>query len=168
MPKQNRVNYALAATLLASGIHPDEIAPKVGAKNSNVLMVGLCKRGVNARNAKNPGLGTNVSLSLVHRVASQASDLLRKDFADILQSHTSELKKIAPRPSLRHLRAVGDALEPLARTAKIVHDWGNTEAQGMILVGDVASAEAQETTIDIPSTQPVVVSEPIPEQKQIG
>lgn len=46
--KQGRINYALAATLLASGVNVEDIPPRVGAKNWNVLRVGLAKRGVTA------------------------------------------------------------------------------------------------------------------------
>jgi transposase len=68
---------------------------------------------------------------------ASASQALREVFASTLAQHADALAKVAVKPNLKHLKRVGEAIEPLARTAKIVHDWGAGSIQGVILAGSL-------------------------------
>lgn len=161
MPKAS-VNYALAATLLAQGMDLEQIAPQVGAKTPNSLRVGLNRKGVNVTAAKVLQNIAGRTCSVTLRIASQASEILRRDASDILQAHVSKLKEVPAKANLAHIERVGQALEPLIRSAKIVHDWGNQEAQGVVMAGLLDDAtpvtDTQEPIQIESSTLPVVDS----------
>ena len=142
--RKPRINYALAATLLTQGVSFEDIAPQVGAKSGNVLRVQMHKKGVTATIAKSHHhLEGDVSRPLVLRVANAASEALREQFSGILAAHGQALSKIKPKRNLKHIKQVGEAFEPLARVAKIVHDWGNTQTVGLIAMGTSAQVESQ-------------------------
>lgn len=149
-PKQprKRVNYALAATLVATGVTYAEAAKQVGAKTGDVLRVGLNRKGVSAKQARAlPVTGERIQ-SVTLRVASQASTLLRDQFSDLLAQHTAALSKVPVKPNLKHITKLGQAMEPLARTAKIVHDWGNDSPSGIVMMGQTSLAEAPDCGVD--------------------
>lgn len=163
MPRAT-VNYALAATLLAQGKELSEVAPLVGSKTPESLRVGLNRKGVTVTAAKVLQNVAGRTCSVTMRIATEASRLLREDAGVILQSHVSKLKEVPAKANLAHIQRVGQALEPLIRSAKIVHDWGNQEATGLVMSGlltdDTTVATPQEP-IDIEGApQPVVDSPP--------
>ncbi len=132
MPKAS-VNYALAATLIASGVSFDDAARECGAKTGTGLRIGLYRKGVTRKQALAPNGVTSVNKSVTLRIANQASDILKRSMADILQSHTESLAQIPAKANLDHIQSVGAALEPLVRSAKVVHGWGDEQAQGLII-----------------------------------
>ncbi len=134
-PRRKRVNLTLAATMLTTGLTFNEIAPQVGAKNGNSLKVALHKKGVNKNMACNNLLSESVTNQLTFRVVNQASEALRSSMADILQSHTTKLSQIPARANLKHIKQIGEAIEPLARTAKIVHGWSDSGAMAIVTAG---------------------------------
>lgn len=156
---KKRINYALAATLISSGVTLNDAAPEVGAKDANSLRVGLARRGVTVGlcRAKTPLEGNINSVAL--RVATRASELLRGDVENILQSHVGKLKDIPAKANLKHIKAVGDALEPLVRSAKIVHGWGSETEDGLV-------RKARFVEIESSCAQEAATSG-VPEQKQI-
>ena len=151
-PKRNhRINYGLAATLLANGEDLLTVCSKVGAKNPNTLKVGLFRRGVTmsaARVLKSVNAGT---CSLTLKIASQASELLRKDLGETLQAHANALKQIPAKPNLKQLKALTEVIEPMARTGKILHDWGNESATGLAMVG-LYDQQDSNTALDVPAS----------------
>lgn len=153
------INYALAATLIATGVTLEDAAKQVGAKTADVLRVGLARKGVTAKRARAlEPVGerrTSVALSIV----SEASAALRAQFSDILSNHASKLAEVPAKANLKHLRQVGDALEPLARTAKIVHDWGSEQPNALVMVGMFSDQKPQETIEPAKDIQAVVVEE---------
>ena len=161
-----KINYALAATLLASGMPMSEIAPQVGAKNANVLKVGLCKKGVNARLAQSPPQANRVSMSLVQKVANQASEILKRDMGDVLASHTSALKQVPSKVDLEHIQKVGNALEPLARAAKLVYSWGDEQIQGIVSLGVVEQIDQAQDALEVESSVSQATITSVPEQAQ--
>lgn len=150
-----RVNYALAATLLTQGHKMDDIAPRVGAKNANVLRVLLHRKGVTERLCRTVTDAKGLTVthpSLTLRIANQASDILREKFSNELSTSADILASIPKSKSLKHLKQRGEVLEPLVRSAKIVHNWSDTSITGLIVAGEMREAEAvEQTTIDSPS-----------------
>jgi hypothetical protein len=59
-------------------------------------------------------------------------------------------------PSAGSVRDFGEALEPLVRSAKIVHSWGNDVASGLVLT-ELLSADREGL-----GAQPVIDVEPSP------
>lgn len=90
--KRKRVNYALAATLLATGTTlNDELALRVGAKNANVLRVGLTKRGVTRKYANSLPMNANLAKSHAAQVATNAVEILREKLNGELMDQVNAL-----------------------------------------------------------------------------
>lgn len=160
MPRAT-INYALAATLLAQGMELEEVAPQVGAKTPESLRVGLNRKGVTVTAAKVLQSVTGGRCSVTMKIASQASEILRRDAGELLQTHVSKLKEVPARANLKHIQAVGAALEPLIRSAKIVHDWGNQEAVGMVMTGLLDEQKAIDVAADsTPTADSLLIGEP--------
>lgn len=149
--KRKRINYALAATLVASGLTLQEAAEKTGAKNANVLQVGLARKGVIATVARKMPLVGSASMSLTMRVASEASEVLRDKFASVLDKATDSMGLMPIKPNYKSLKRFGEVIEPLARTAKIVHGWDSDSKPSMLMVGQIEQME-QQGAIDVTST----------------
>jgi len=81
-------------------------------------------------------------LSIQPAPASGASNALRDTFANVLQKAASKLAEIDPKKSLKEIRKVGKALEPLVRSGKIVHGWGN-ESSGGVVVAELLGHERE-------------------------
>ena len=78
----------------------------------------------------------------VGEMSRQATDgaKLRESFAKTLEIHAAALEQVKGKPSISRIKAVGEALEPLVRSAKIVHSWGS-EAPGGLVLGDLLGLE---------------------------
>lgn len=153
--RRKRVNYVLAATLVAQGITLADAAKETGAKNANVLAVGLRRKGVTATIARAIEPTPNHIKTITAKVANQASELLRTRFSRTLDKHAEALEQVETKPDLDHIQRVGQALEPLARTAKIVHDWGNETKLGLVALGVVEQLDQAQDVIDIGSSSEV-------------
>ena len=147
MPKAS-VNYALAATLIASGMTYDDAAMECGAKNGQGLRVGLFRKGVTRKQALAPRDHLPVNRSVTLRVATEASEVLKRSMAEILQNHTGALAAVKAKSNLKHITQVGNALEPLVRSAKVVHGWGDSDKAGLVVIGAVRQSD--------PDAQPVI------------
>lgn len=97
---------------------------------------------------------------------ADASQALREKMADILQAQTEALSKIKVRSNIACIREVAETLEPLSRTAKLVHDWGSDRPIGIVLAGELAAVNVQSTISSVPEVTPIsncsqdVVSQP--------
>lgn len=158
MPKA-KINYALAASLVTSGVSLADAAPQVGAKNANVLQVGLRRKGVIATQARLLEPTGQRQAIIAQKLVSQASQALREDFSKLLADHIKALTGVAPRSNLKHIKAVGEALEPLARTAKIVHGWGSEADEGLVRKARFVEIES--------SCVPEHTSSGVPAEKQV-
>lgn len=161
--KKHRINYALAATLIASGASLAQAAERSGAANALTLKTCLRRKGLTFNAIRNSEGNLDNMQRVATRAVSQASEALRAQFGDILAAHGAALAKVPAKRNLAHIRKVGEAFEPLARTAKIVHDWGSSQSVGIVSLGVVTQAEAEEAeqpAIEIGSTPPVPVIEP--------
>ncbi len=148
MPRQT-INYAMAATLLSQGLNYEQAAQQVGAKNGNSLKVGLFRRGVSQTATRSGEFAVVRATQVATRVVNAASDRLKEEMSGLLATHTGALSQIKPRANLKHIMRVGMALEPLVRSAKVVHGWGDEQAQGLII--SMKEADPDAATVDVTS-----------------
>jgi len=140
-----RINYALAATLVMSGMSMPEVATQVGAKNANVLRVGLAKRGVTvakvrsiqsaATSATSPGTPGNRSvMSITAKLATEASGIIAESGRKLRQSLASASEQSAaileqkPAKNVKEVIQRVSALKGLAETGDRVHGWSAQSA----------------------------------------
>jgi hypothetical protein len=93
---------------------------------------------------------TNVTL----RVANDAGERLRGKFADILDREVTKIHKSPTRANLRSAANVGAVVEPLARTAKIVHGWGDGSGSGLVVFGAMDKADPEVNTHPVIDVRP--------------
>lgn len=159
-----RINVALAATLISSGVSLEDAALQCGAKNANVLRVVLARKGVTVRQAQSLELVGDRKANVTMSIVSEASRALRAQFANELAQTASKLSEIPAKADLKSLRQRAEVLEPLARTAKIVHDWGSEQPNALVVAGLFSEPRAQETLPAATDIQAVVCDAPIPDQ----
>ena len=162
MPKAS-VNYALAATLIASGVTFDDAASECGAKSGDVLKVGLFRKGVTRKQVEALAIVNDVNKSKTLRLANQASEILKRGMADIIQSQTDALSTIPAKADLDHIQSVGAALEPLVRSAKVVHGWGDEQAQGLIISMKEADPDSVTDVVSTVTSVAETATEPVNE-----
>jgi len=156
MPKP-KANYTLAATLVAGGLSYDEAAAKAGGGISGQsLRRGLARKGVTLRQVRTVQGQQLVTKSMTMQLATQASEIIKQDFAELLQGHVSKLKEVKPSSNLRKAKEFADVLEPFARTAAKVHGWGDETVQGLIV--DMRQADV-DNVVDIATTATPVAIE---------
>lgn len=160
--KGKRVNYALGAILVAQHVTYDEAAKLCGAANGNVLKVGLSRLGVTATQARQNKTRLDDAVQVANRAISDKSNALREGFANVLAKHTAKLEQVPARTNLKHIAAVGYAMEPLARIAKIVHDWGNETKSGLIILGVVEQLSAKQDALEVSSSVSQATTESVP------
>ena len=172
-PKRTRVNKALAVQLMAAGQTADQVAPKVGAKSGNSLRVGLHKQGVTKRSINQAiinNIAPDVNQALALRVVNQASEVLRMDVHGIVQHQVNKLKGEPDEYNIQQVKALGEALEPLARIGDKLHGWGNKESAGSVQIASFTqyvdgpnACGSDATTSSVPID---IQSEPIPQVEQ--
>ena len=154
--KTLRVNYALAGTLIASGMTCDEAAPKCNAKNGNALRAGLAKKGVTVKSARTAHPDLIIPPSVTARVAAEASEHLKGTFNRLLVKHVGKLEQIKPSSNLRKAKQLAEVIEPFARTAKTVNGWGDGPGKSLVNVNVLGSVRLD----DLPDTG-TPVSDPV-------
>ena len=120
MPKA-KVNYALAGTLVASGMTFQEAASRCNAANGESLRRGLFRKGVTGRASRVAYTDRIVPQSVTMTVATQAAEHLKSTFNRILVKHVGSLEKIKPSSNLKKLKKIGEVIEPFARTYRTVN-----------------------------------------------
>lgn len=163
MPRQT-INYAMAATLLSQGLNYEQAAQQVGAKNGNSLKVGLFRRGVSQTATRSGEFAVKRATIVAKAVVNEASKALKEEMSGLLATHTSALKQIKPRANLKHIMRVGMALEPLVRSAKTIHGWGDEAAQGLIIDVRQADPDSANVVTDVATTVTPMVAEGTIEQ----
>jgi len=138
------IDYVLAATLKASGLTYAQIAKQIGCSPGS-LKVGFLRRGIHNQVTAAKQYQIARIDEHAHNSLESASEALRNDFAALLGKHSLALAKVPAKANLKHIKAAGEALEPLVRSAKTVFDWGSTDAAGLVVVGRMKQAiEAEE------------------------
>jgi len=149
----------MAATLLSQGLNYEQAAQQVGAKDGNSLRVGLFRRGVTLTATRGSEFAIQRAVRVANTVVSEASKALKEEMSGLLATHTSALKQVKPRANLKHIMRVGMALEPLVRSAKVVHGWGDEAAQGLIVDVRQADPDSANVVADVASTVTPMVTE---------
>jgi hypothetical protein len=138
-----RVDYALAATMLAAGMNYGEIAAKFGVTRAS-LRVGLSRKGVSRGLIEHRAMIAERAGEVATKVLASASERLRGMLSNELERTTGTLAKIKPKECLGDIEARSKVAESIARTAKIVHDWGADSLTGLVVIGQTRSADAEE------------------------
>jgi len=135
--RQKRINYALAATLLMSGMTLEQAAVEVGAKNSEVLRVGLAKRGVTCGKARalqqataamagpTPGMVATVTARLATHastIVNEASRKLRQSLATATEQSAAVLEAKPPKNVKEVIQRAG-TLKSLVESGDKLHGW---------------------------------------------
>jgi hypothetical protein len=145
-----RINYALAATLLAAGVTLADAAKQVGAASGDVLRVGLKRRGVSAKQARSvPKQGERI-ISETLKIATDAAGLLRDKLGEHLGQAVEALADKPIRYSDLPNEKQGHAavLKTLAETHRTL--YGGAESINVVFgvnvihdAGDPAPIEVQ-------------------------
>lgn len=157
--KQKKIDYTLASVYLAAGMTYKEAAEKLGCTRGS-LEVGMSTKRLTqaARSAQTQFR----QLTSPANVLKTASDLLRNNLSSELERTIGALSKVPTKASLKGLKARTDVLEPLARTARIVHDWGNTTVIGLVDSTTLKQAEVIDVSNE-PLGEPKNVTPTLPE-----
>lgn len=124
--RRNRINYALAGTLLANGLTWEEIAKQVGAGSAESLRVGCARKGVTKPMVRNLEPKGEARVTVTARLATEADAILRERANGLLGA---QLGKLASKPVGKlHSKGQGDAavLKTLAETWRTLN--GNPDS----------------------------------------
>ena len=136
-----------AKALYIQGFLPVRIAQQLGVNHRSVH--SWVSRG-GWRNIRDSitlrGEKGGIRAELVDRTQAGTSAFLRQKLAEVLQLHADALGMIKARPDLKQLAAVAEVIEALARSAKIVHDWGQGGQIGLILIDELRKKEPATVT----------------------
>lgn len=152
---RKRINYALAGTLLHSGLTMDEIALRVGAANGNTLRSSLSRKGVTKSGAK---LIVDVNAdkksvdTLTARVSRDAAEIIRDSIGERLLGQIGKLSKRKVGKLANQGQGEAAVLKTLAETHRTL--YGGAEMN--VVVFGAASlergpAQDQPPAIDIES-----------------
>lgn len=135
--KDTSQSQDLARSLFYQGTKYAVIAEELGV--SAVTIRKWASRGGWSQNLKDSkSIIVTRGLNAIRRETTgqlaNASQALRETLSEVLAQHSAALAKVPAKANLKHLAKVGAAIEPLARTAKIVHDWGSEGPQGVVLM----------------------------------
>ena len=160
-----KINYVKAAALLSAGLSYTDIAGQLGPDiDPDSLRRGLQRKGLSLKRVNNTAIGQSsvsgvvsaalsagdtVTLKAVRRVAGAK---VREGLGRVLEAHTEALERVETRSEPEHIAKVGAAMEPLARTAKIVYGWSEGDGEGVVMVGRMTPAEEETNqVIDLPT-----------------
>jgi hypothetical protein len=166
--RKTRINYALAGTLLTTGLSYDEIAPQVGAKNGQSVRIGLFKKGVTLRKVQQLPTPNEGSMPVLLRVATQAGQIVRDRLSKDLEQTTNELLSTKQRKGLKALKERVEVLEPLTRTASKLYGWEGTSSDtpvAMLFMDQDQSIEVQ-SSVSSPDSSVVSDSPDTPQYSQ--
>lgn len=130
------------AALYLEGFLPQAISEKTGI-GSNTIRVGLAKRGITkVRREQSATVVANVDL-----VSSSRNT--RTKLAAEVERTLAKVSECDPRkPEALNLHA--DTLQKVAKTASLVHGWGESNAVSVVLAGVITDRPEQEA-IDVES-----------------
>lgn len=155
--RTKRINYAMAAVLVAKGETLEAAAKACGAKNAKVLQVGLKRRGVSATAARNIIPKNEAISSPAVRIAAAVSEVLRDKAAARLEM---QLDSLAAQP-VGELASKGQGEASVLKTIAETHRTLFGGSDQINIVFGVSSLSG-----DGAQPQPVVVdAEIVPDQE---
>ena len=140
--------------LYFQGIRPETICAETGLKRTT-LRTWINRYGwlrtVHAARAIVENREVR-ALAIQPNPPSAGSNLARETLAKVLQTAASKLATVDPKASVKEIRKLGKALEPLVRSGKILHNWGN-DAPGGVVIAEVLGHERQSPAITVQAEQ---------------
>lgn len=127
--KKARINYALAGTLLASGMSYDDIAAKCGAKTGESLRTGLSRKGVTKRSVTTLPIPDERMQSATMRSALAGAEIIRERLNGRLAEAVSALgtKSVTYRDLANQGQGHAAVLKTLAETHKALNGAAETQ-----------------------------------------
>lgn len=130
--------------LYLRGVRPTRIAAETGV-SVPVINVWVNRHGWKSLlidvTRSHDGIARRV-LSVQPAAPSAGSSEARDTLARVVQKASTALAGINPKANLKEIRKIGKALEPLVRSAKIIHGWGS-EGPGGIVLADLLGHERE-------------------------
>jgi hypothetical protein len=140
----------LVEALYLQGVEPSEIAVQVGTKLST-LHTGLTKRGLTKRRKEARAMVKKADLAQLSRATREKLAVATDLVVDNLQE---------PPKQLERLNLHADTLQKAAKTAALVHGWGEGAAIALVIPG-VLTGDDQGEAIDVnASVEPDPASDP--------
>ena len=147
-----------AQALYVSGMSSAQVSAKTGVPAGTVRKWSQRGKWFPLRDSLRQDM-SQACLVTVGNGLERASETMRTRLAGTLAKHVDALDKVPAKSNLKHISAVGAALEPLVRSSKVVFDWGERDALGVI---DIASMRTAIDAVDAvpalpapcPDTQP--------------
>lgn len=144
-PRAKGIDWKPIEEMYLQGLPPEVISKKTGV-NSRTISVHMCRRDMYKLQQKAISEGDVEGLSKTTRSKlALAADKL----ADQLQ---------APPKSLERQNLYADTLQKTAKTAALVHGWGETSALAVVFAGDL-SGKPEQDVIDIESGTNLALNE---------
>lgn len=154
--QDRRINYALAATLIAQGEDVGSVAAKCGAKNAHTLRVGLNKRGVKVKEARALPMTPARNQTTVARLATQAVDIIRDRLNEELIEQVDSLA--GRKVNYADLASKGQGRAAMVKTIAESFRALNGGAEMNVLVFGVGSMESspgdRQPVIDVEQVNP--------------
>lgn len=148
MPKPLEINREIVKTLYLQGYTTKTICDQTGCTPTAL-------KTWRNRFKWNQQVAEAREIAVTHSAGVQSRSLaLRETLADVLAKHSAALAKVPASPNLKHIKQVGDALEPLTRSAKTVFDWGNDKPNALIVMGDMRALDQKKQFPLIEAEQP--------------
>lgn len=147
--RSKRINYAMAAVLVAKGETLEAAAKACGAKNAKVLQVGLKRKGVSATAARNIIPKNEAISNPTVRIAAAVSEVLRDKAAMRLEM---QLDSLAAQP-VGELASKGQGEASVLKTIAETHRTlfgGSDQIQIVFGVGSLQGDGPQPQIIDVP------------------
>jgi hypothetical protein len=143
-PTRNKIDWEPIESLYLEGYLPHAIAQKTGV-DARVISVGLSRRGANKRKLEIAASNQKLDVDTLSRVTRQKIATAADRVVDRLQDPPNN-------PDLLNQHA--DTLQKAAKTAALVHGWGETSAVAVVLAGVLTGSEQDQESraIDIEST----------------
>ncbi len=162
-----KVDWKLAAQLRAKGCTFNKVAELTGASSGESIRQGLNRRGVGV------AIRTRVELEATEHAEEsiqKASEATKSHLSRAVLEQSESLSKIKISRNLRSIKAFGTAIEPLARTAKIVYGWGEQSGKTAVNVNVLGSVSFDDLpmagSVSAPTTDSVRIPDAVVETPQ--
>jgi hypothetical protein len=138
-----KIDVTYAATLRTQGMTYEEIA-RIMQCSPGSLRVAMHRTGANKIATKARQDAVTAITRSAQDALQGASERLRGMLSKELERTTDTLATVKPKRNLGDIEARSKVAESIARTAKIVHDWGADSLTGLVVIGQTRSADAEE------------------------
>jgi len=156
------IDWKMAAELRAKGCTYAKVAELTGASSGDAVRTGLARRGVGVAIRTAVALGTTKH---AQEGIEKASEATKSHLSKAVLAQSESLSKIKISSNLRSIKAFGTAIEPLARTAKIVYGWGDQGPRSLVNVQVLSNLNVDE--LPDAGSEPIQVHASVQPEKEL-